>query len=190
LRLQGAVLIGLVSAAALLLAAAGLAKLRQRTPVRSALAAAGIPGADRLGAATANRLSGAAELALAAVALVAGGRLAAALIALAYTVLAVLSARMVRIEAGQDCGCFARPVAVSHWHTAVNAGCALAGLVALAVPGGSLAGELTRRPATAAGLLLAAAVLAYLAYLVMAVFPELLAATRQVGASAELEVAG
>ena len=43
---------------------------------------------------------------------------------------------MVRIEAGQDCGCFARPVAVSHWHTAVNAGGALAGLVALAWPGG------------------------------------------------------
>jgi len=177
------VLIGLVSAAALLLAAAGLAKFRQRSPVRSALSAAGIPGADRLGAATANRLSGALELAVAAVALGTGGRLAAALIAFAYLVLAVLSARMVRREAGQDCGCFARPVAVSHWHTAVNAGCALAGLVALAWPGGSLAGEFGRQPATAAGLLLAAAVLAYLGYLAMTTLPELLTAAGRLEAA-------
>ena len=82
--LQGAVLIGLVSAAALLLAAAGLAKLRQPAPIRSALAAAGIPGAHRLGAKAANRLSGAVELAVALLALLVGGRVAAALIALAY----------------------------------------------------------------------------------------------------------
>jgi len=171
-------LIGLVSAAALLLAAAGLAKLRQHSPTRSALAAAGIPGADRLKPATANRLSGAVELTLAAVALVAGGRLAAVLVALAYAVLAVLSWRMVRIEAGQDCGCFARPVAVTHWHTAVNAGCAVAGLLGIGWPGRSLAGEFGRHPATAAALLLAAATLAYLAYLAMAALPELIAATR------------
>lgn len=182
-------LIGLVSAAALLLAAAGLAKLRQRAPLRSALSAAGIPGADRLGAATANRLTGTVELVVAAVALVAGGRLAAALIALAYLVLAALSARMVRRESGQDCGCFARPVAVSHWHTAVNAGCALIGLLALLMPAGSLAAEFGRQPATAAGLLLAAAVLAYLGYLVMAVLPELLAATGSL-ATTEPEAVG
>gem|GEM_PF-2983166 len=170
-------MIGLVSAAALLLAVAGLAKLRRRSPLRSALSAAGIPGADRLDPSTANRLSGAVELAIAAVALAAGGRIAAGLIALAYLVLAGLSARMVRREAGQDCGCFARPVAVSHWHTAVNAGCALAGLAALIWPGGSLSGEFGRQPATAAALLLGAAVLAYLGYLLMTAFPELLAAT-------------
>ncbi len=180
-------MIGLVCAAALLLAAAGLAKLRRRTPARSALSAAGIPGADRLGAATANRLSGAVELLVAAVALVVGGRLAAALIALAYLVLATLSARMVRREAGQDCGCFARPVAVSHWHTVVNAGCALAGLVALAWPGTSLIGEFGRRPATATGLLVAAAALAYLGYLLMTALPELLAAAGPLTAA---EVAG
>jgi Methylamine utilisation protein MauE len=170
------VLISLVSAAALLLAAAGLAKLRQPSPTRSALAAAGIPGAQRLGAKTANRLSGAGELAIAAVALLVGGRVAAASIALAYLVLAVLSARMMRIESGQDCGCFAKPVAVSHWHTAVNLSCMLAGLVALLAPANSLIDRLGHAPLTGSALLLAAAVLAYLAYLVMTALPELNAA--------------
>lgn len=176
-------LIGLVSAAALLLAAAGLAKLRQRAPLRSALVAAGIPGAHRLSAATATRLSGGAELAVALGALLVGGRIAAALIALAYLVLAGLSARMMAIESGQDCGCFAKPVPVSHWHTVVNSGCALAGLIAFIRPSGTLAGQFADQPGTAAALLLAAATLAYLGYLAMTALPELLAA------AAETEVA-
>jgi hypothetical protein len=178
------VLIGLVSAAALLLGAAGLAKILQRAPARSALAAAGVPGAHRLSAKTANRASGLAELAIALVALLAGGRLAAALIAAAFLVLAGLSARMMRIESGQDCGCFAKPVAVSHWHTAVNLSCALAGLIAVVQPAGSLISHFGQQPVTAAALLLAAAVLAYLGYLVMTALPELNAA------AATLEVAG
>ena len=180
----GVALIGLVSAAALLLAAAGLAKIRQRAPIRSALAAAGIPGAQRLGPKAATRISGTAELAIGLVALLVGGRVAAALIAAAFLALAGLSARMVSIESGQDCGCFSKPAPVSHWHTAVNLGCALAGLVALAQPAGSLIGEFGQRPVVATALLLAAAVLAYLGYLVMTALPELTAAT------AELEVAG
>lgn len=176
-------MISLVSAAALLLAVAGWAKLRQPAPTRSALAAAGIPGAQRLGAKAANRLSGAVELTVAAVALLVGGRTAAALVALAYLVLAGLSARMMSIESGQDCGCFAKPVAVSHWHTAVNLSCMLAGLVALAAPADSLISRFGQAPATTSALLLAAAVLAYLAYLLMTALPELLTA------AADLEVA-
>ncbi|MEO7262016.1 MAG: MauE/DoxX family redox-associated membrane protein [Jatrophihabitantaceae bacterium] len=167
-----------MSAAALLLAAAGLAKLAQRAPLRSALAAAGVPGAQRLSAKAANRMSGAAELAVALLALLAGGRVGAALIAAAYLVLAGLSARMMSIESGQDCGCFAKPVAVSHWHTAVNLSCALAGLIALAQPTGSLISHLAEQPVTGSALLLAAAVLAYLGYLVMTALPELTAATK------------
>jgi len=177
------VLIGLLNAAALLLGAAGLAKLRQHAPFRSALAAAGIPGAQRLSPRAANRLSGAVELTVAALALLIGGRVAAALIALAFLVLAGLSARMMSIESGQDCGCFAKPVAVSHWHTAVNVGCALAGLLALVRPAGTLLDQFARQPATATAVLLAAAVLAYLGYLMMTALPELTAAV------AELETA-
>lgn len=176
-------MISLVSAAALLLAAAGLAKLRRPAPTRSALAAAGVPGAQRLSAKTANRLSGAVELAVAVLALLAGGRIAAALIAAAFAVLALLSARMMRIESGQDCGCFARPVAVSHWHTAVNLGCMLAGLAALLAPAEPLLHQFGASPGTASALLLAAAVLAYLAFLTMTALPELMSA------AAELEAA-
>lgn len=176
-------MISLVSAAALLLAAAGLAKLRQPAPVRSALAAAGIPGAQRLGAKAATRLSGAVELAAAVVALLVGGRVAAAVIALAYLVLAGLSARMMRIESGQDCGCFSRPVAVSHWHTAVNLSCMLAGLVALVAPAQPLISRFGDAPATTSAQLLAAAVLAYLGYLVMTALPELITATAELGVS-------
>jgi hypothetical protein len=177
------VLICLVSAAALLLAGAGVAKLRQPSPTRSALAAAGVPGAHRLGAKAANRLSGAAELAIAALALLVGGRVAAASIALGYLVLAGLSARMMSIESGQDCGCFAKPAPVSHWHTAVNLSCMLAGLIALVAPADSLVSRFGDSPGTAAALLLAAVVLAYLCYLMMTALPELITAT------AELEVA-
>lgn len=176
-------MISLVSAAALLLAAAGLAKIGKPAPIRSALAAAGIPGAHRLGATVATRLSGAVEVTVAALALLFGGRVAAVLIALAFLLLAVLSARMMSIESGQDCGCFARPVPVSHWHTAVNLACMLAGVVALVAPAGSLIDRFGRAPVTASALLLAATVLAYLAYLVMTALPELLTA------AAELEVA-
>jgi len=174
--------IGLVSAAALLLAAAGLAKLRQRRPVRSALAAAGIPGARRLSPAVANRLSGAAELAVGMLALLLGGRVAGVLIAGAFAVLAGLSARMMMIESGQDCGCFAKPVAVSHWHTGVNLGCALAGLLAVLWPPDSLLTEFGRQPVTAAALLLGAAVLGYLGYLLMTALVELSTASARLAA--------
>jgi hypothetical protein len=177
------VLISLVSAAALLLGAAGVAKLRQPAPVRSPLAAAGIPGAQRLGAKAATRLSGAVELALATVALLVGGRVAAAVIALAYLVLAGLSARMMSIESGQDCGCFTKPAPVSHWHTAVNLRCMLAGLGALLAPADPLISRFGDAPATTSALLLSAALLAYLGYLMMTALPELIAATAELEAS-------
>jgi len=169
-------LIGLVGAAAMLLAAAGLAKLRQRVPLRSAFAAAAVPGLRRLPAALATRLAGAAELAIAVVALVLGGRLGALLIAIGYAALAGLAARMVAIEAGQDCGCFGRPSPVSHWHTGVNLAGLLIGLVALALPAGSLPAEIARQPVPGLALAAAAALLAYLGYLSMTALPALRAA--------------
>jgi hypothetical protein len=169
-------LIGLLSAVALLLAAAGLAKLRQRATTRSAFAAAAIPGARRLPAGLANRLSGTVELAVAAVALGLGGRLGGVLIALCYGLLAGLSARMVAVEFGQDCGCFNRPSPITHWHIGVNLAAALIGVLAVALPARSLLAELGRQPVTGAALLLASVVLAYLGYLTMTALPALRAA--------------
>lgn len=160
----------------MLLAAAGLAKLRQRVPLRSAFAAAAVPGLRRLPAGPATRLSGAAELVIAAGTLVLGGRLGALLIAIGYAALAGLAARMVAIEAGQDCGCFGRPSPVSHWHTGVNLAGLLIGLVALALPAGSLPAEIARQPVSGLALTVAAALLAYLGYLSMTALPALRAA--------------
>ncbi|HTZ45921.1 MAG TPA: MauE/DoxX family redox-associated membrane protein [Jatrophihabitans sp.] len=173
---------GLLAAAALLLIGAGLAKLRAPR-LRSALRAAGLPGASRLPGPIENRLLGAVELATGLVVLLAGGRPAAALVLLVFGLLALLSARMVAVEAGQDCGCFAKPSPVTHWHTGVNLAAALAGLAGLVRPARALPAELARHPGTGAALALAAVVLAYLAYLTMTALPELRAA------AAELEVA-
>lgn len=175
-------MIGLLSGAALLLAAAGVAKLRQRAPIRSAFTAAAVPGARRLPAGLANRLSGTVELAVAVVVLGIGGRLGGLLIAVCYGLLAALSARMLAVEFGQDCGCFNRPSPVTHWHTGVNLAGALIGGLAVLLPARSLPAELGRQPVTGSALLLASAVLAYLGYLTMTALPALRAA------AAELEM--
>lgn len=166
-------MIGLVSAAALLLAAAGLAKLRQRAPLHSAFAAAKVPGLARVPAAAATRLAGAVELAIAALALALGGRLGALLIAVGFAALTGLTVRMVAIESGQDCGCFGRPSPVSHWHTGVNLAGLLIGLAALVLPADSLLSEIVRHPASGLPVALGAAVLAYLGYLTMTALPAL-----------------
>ena len=172
-----------MSGAALLLAAAGLAKLRQRAPLRSTFAAAAIPGLNRLPAAPATRLAGLAELAVGLLALVLGGRLGALLVGLCYAVLAALAARMVAVEAGQDCGCFGRPSPVSHWHTGVNLAGLLIGLAGLLFPARSLLAEIGRHPVTGLALALSSVLLAYLGYLTMTALPALRTA------AAELELA-
>lgn len=160
----------------MLLAAAGLAKLRQRIPLRSPFAAAAVPGLRRVPAGPATRLAGVGELAIGAIALGLGGRLGALLIAIGYAALAGLAARMVAIEAGQDCGCFGRPSPVSHWHTGVNLAGLLIGLAGVVLPARSLLAEIGRQPVPGLALALAAALLAYLGYLTMTALPALRAA--------------
>ena len=165
-------MIGPLTAAALLLAVAGLAKVRAPR-ARSALAAAGLPGARLLPGRLGNRLLGLVELAVAVAAVLLGGRPQALLVAVGYAVLALLSARMVAAEAGQDCGCFARPAPVSHCHTAVNAIGAAFGVAGLLAPADPLPAVLRHDPVPGVALLLAAAALAYLGYLTMTALPAL-----------------
>lgn len=167
-------MIGLQVAAALLLAAAGWIKLRRPSATRSALTAARLPGARILRPRLVNRGFGLIELAVAVVALLVGGRPAAGLLAASFGLLALVSARMVRLDRGQDCGCFARPTPISHWHTAVNLGLALVGAVGLIRPTESWFTQLGVTPTSHAALLLGAIVLAYLGYLVMTALPDLL----------------
>jgi hypothetical protein len=173
-RAGGVTVIGLMGAAALLLGAAGLAKAIGRVPDRPALVAARIPVLDRWTGPAGARVTGLGELLVAVLALAIGGRLGAALLMLAYLSLAAVSWRMMSVAAGQDCGCFGRPTPISHAHTAVNSLFALACAVGLAIPPGNLASELRTQPWAGLPLILAAVLLAYLGYVVMTIFPELL----------------
>lgn len=171
-------MIGLLTAAALLLLGSGLAKLvRPVTTGTSTMRAARLPGADRLDPQLLTRVTGLLELLVAIGAIAIGGRLGSALIAISYTVLATMSIRLMSVARGADCGCFGRPSQISHWHTAVNLGFAAAGLVgSVSLSPGRLATEVADRPGTGLVLLAAAGVLSYLCYLLMTALPELLRA--------------
>jgi hypothetical protein len=173
--------IGLLSAAAFLLAAAGAAKSVRPGGGNSALAAARLPGSGRLPARTAARVGGLIEFAVAAAAIAVGGRVGAALIALSYAVLAALSVRLMSVARGADCGCFGRPSRINHWHTVVNLGYLLVGAAGVCWPPGTLTGLLADRPGEGLVLLLAAATLAYLSYLLMTALTDLLQVTVRVG---------
>lgn len=176
-------MIGIELAAALLLAAAGWGKLRRsRSPIppRSPLTAAGLPGARLLPARRLNPVLGGAELLVAAGVIAFGGRLAGALLLIVFAGLALAAVRMIAVDRGQDCGCFGTPSPISHWHTAVNAGAAVAGLVGVIRPAPSWPHELADRPLVALALALAAIVLAYLGYLMMTALPDLLTRTAEV----------
>lgn len=168
---------GILLALAVLLAAAGVAKIARPAPAAVALRRAGLGAGGR----AAVRGAGAVELAAAALVVLPGGRLPAALLALAFGVLAAVSARLVAAGAGRDCGCFgAAGGSLTHWHTALNAAAALtAGAVAWIGPPslrtalGSPFGELL----VAFGLLLGS--LLFLAYTAL---PELARARAQLEA--------
>lgn len=171
----GAGLIGLNVAAVLLLAAAGSAKLRRPARTRSALTAARLPGAGLISASVVNRGAGVVELLAALVAFAVGGRVTALILLGVYGCLATVSARMVSVERGQDCGCFAKPTPVSHWHTAVNLSAALVGAIGLIWPTDSLLHSFGAQPVHSSAVVFGAAVLAYLGYLMMTALPDLLA---------------
>jgi hypothetical protein len=174
--------IGLMGAAAVLLGAAGLAKAIGRVPDRPAVVAARIPVLDRWTGPASARVTGLGELLIALLALAIGGRAGAALLMLAYLSLTAVSWRMMSVAAGQDCGCFGRPTPVTHAHTAINALFALACAVGVVIAPGSLPSELRAQPWAGLPLILAAVLLAYLAYVVMTIFPELIRARALVAA--------
>jgi hypothetical protein len=148
--------LGPLVVAALLLAVAGIAKVRRPAPTGLALARLGLPGSDLL-----VRLLGAVEV-VASVGAVAVGGIAAVPVAVLYLGFAVFTAVQVRRAAATgetaDCGCFGAGDAPVGWtHVVVNGALAAAAVAAVAVGADGVAGALgSDGPATVAVVALAA----------------------------------
>ena len=133
--------LGPLVVAALLLVAAGAAKLRRPAPTGLALARLGLPGADPL-----VRMLGAVEVAAAGLALLVGGT-AAVPVALLYAGFAAFTAAQVRRAAATgesaDCGCFGEADAPVGWtHVVVNVLLAATAVAAAAVGADGVPGAL------------------------------------------------
>ncbi|HEX2578077.1 MAG TPA: MauE/DoxX family redox-associated membrane protein [Aquihabitans sp.] len=165
---------GPLFAAALLLALAGALKVSSPAPTRVALRSAGLP--DSVLAA---RLIGAGEVAVAAYALLAGGR-SAALVALAYVAFAAFSLRVIRATRGRaSCGCFgASDAPLTTLHVGVDlAVAAVAGLAVLdPVPG--IVDVAADTPLAGIPFLAFTVLLAWLVQVLLTALPQLQAAAR------------
>ena len=171
-----------VMAAAGLLALAGVLKLRRPSGTAQALRTQGLPSGPAV-----VRTIGAAEVAVAALALL-GAPAGTALLALAYTgFTAFVVLALVRGRPLSSCGCFAEPDTPP---TAAHVGVTAVLAVAAAAAAGT--GARTGLPAladvalpTAVGVTAAAVLVGWLAYLVLAELPRLHAAVRTAADRAE-----
>jgi len=145
------VLTAVVGAAALLLLAAGAAKVAD--PTRTAGALAAVLGRPVPAAPAVVRAGALAEAALGAATLVAGGRALSALVGLSYVGFAAFVAAALRTGAPVGtCGCFGRPDTPPRpLHVAIDAAFALAGLA------GAVAGVDPLLPASPAAIAAAVA---------------------------------
>jgi hypothetical protein len=155
-----------------LLVVAGLPKLRDPLPLVRALRTTGLPASGLL-----VRLLALAEVALGVAAVVAPGRVTAALVAVAYAAFTAFVALAVR-RGGVlgSCGCFGRPDTPPTRAHLVLTGGATATAAALAVSPRGTGVWSAATPASTAALAGFAALLGALAYLVLAVLPTTTAA--------------
>jgi len=163
-------------AAAGLLAVAGLAKLARPAGTSRALRAQGLPARSVL-----VRLLGAAELLIAAAALL-ELRFGAALLAVAYGGFTVFVATaLVRGRPLTSCGCFAEPdVPPTPVHLVVTAALAACGVAVAVGSGGGLPDLLDGSVLAAAAAVGSAVLVGWLSYLVLAELPRLVAQARAV----------
>ncbi len=169
------VLAGPYLAAAGLLGAAGAQKLFRPTYTVGALRIMGLP-VSPLGV----RAGAAAELSVAAGAVVVGGEVASLLVAASYLAFAVFVAvALLRGKPIGTCGCFGRPDTPPRpAHVVLNLAAAGVALTVSAdhAAGLGLLGTLRRQPLGGIPFLLLTAALAYLAYLAMTELPRTLSA--------------
>lgn len=165
----------LTDAAAVLLAVAGIAKLRTPGPAATMLAGLGIRPLRRARAAA--RTAGAVEAVVAVAAIGFGGHLTTAALAACYLVLAAVALRLVLAGEPAPCGCFgAADGDVGPAHVVVDlAALAVSVVAAVAGSSGITDWSSSLEGFTAAG---QAVLLAGLAYLAITALPALHAARR------------
>jgi hypothetical protein len=171
---------GLYVAAGVLLAVAGLPKIVAPASTLKAAREMRLPFVT----ATTVRAFGAAEVVLAVLAVVVGGRVLALLLGATYVGFAALVARAVGSEDVTSCGCFAgddSPPSV--FHVAIDLGLAVAAFLVVSGGAPSVASMVSHRGAGAVTFAVAAGIVdAGLVYLAMVKFPrrsDPLAAWRQ-----------
>lgn len=168
-------LAGLVFAAALLLGAAGGGKVARPGATRIALRSAGLPAT-----AFAARGLGAVEVLIALAALLVGGPVATALVAVGYAGFAWFARRLERMTRGAaPCGCFgASSAPVGALHVAINLVIAVGvAIAAIDAPGPiwDAAADTPWAGVPFVGLVL---LLAWLTYVALTALPETLAAAK------------
>jgi hypothetical protein len=166
-------------AAALLLAGAGLAKLRAPAPAIAMLRRVW----PRLSGALVVRTVGTGELGVALLVIVSGDRVANVALTSWYAAFTVVTVHLVRRAPATSCGCFGRadsPVGIAH--VVQNIVCAAVAAVAVARPPGRFGGLLDAGALHAAVGTAQAGLLAYLGFLSITALPALGAARRQVEA--------
>jgi len=168
-------LAGLVYAAALLLGGAGVGKVSRPGATRIALRSAGLPAS-----APAARALGLAEVLIAVAAIVIGGPIATALVALSYLGFAWFARRLERMTRGAaPCGCFgASSAPVGTLHVVVNV-CIAAGVGIAAVDApGPIWEAAADTPWAGIPFVGLVVLLAWLVLLILTVLPETIAAAK------------
>lgn len=162
--------------AAVLLAAAGIAKTMDPTMTVGALRKFGIPVSS-----AAVRGLGAIEAGLAVAAAVTGAPSLVLGVAISYVVFSafVVVARARRLPIG-SCGCFGRVDTPPSWiHVAVNLACAASAFGVAARDGGGLASTLDAQPLAGVPFLALIAVGTYAAFTALTVVPQLAMASAE-----------
>jgi hypothetical protein len=164
----------LVAAAALVVGAAGIAKVISPAPAARMLTQ-GWRGLRRMRALpTIVRIGGLAEVAIAAAVIATGARVAAALLAACYLVFTAVALRLVIGRPRTPCGCFGRAgTAVGRTHVAVDAAFLAAALAGTIRPAGPAAGLLDHGAVVATIGAAQVVLLAVLAYLCITALPDL-----------------
>lgn len=169
-------------AAALLLVASGLAKLRFPAPASAVLTALRVPGWRTLPQQALVRVGALVEVAIGAAAVLLGDTVSFTVLGVCYLVFAAVTVRLLALGSRAACGCFGRadtPVGAAHLVVVLT--CLSVAGAAAAAPPGSVGAVVAGTPAHTLTLGAQVVLLAWLGYLAMTALPALTAARRALG---------